>query len=106
MNTVGIKAISSCIELVWLGPPCPLNCIFKVLDDVSSDRYYMHNKGIFSHVIILPCQPGCHEDCIFVETSLAALQEKSFAGGRTFIMSKSGNGHLQLIIHFSDHFTV
>jgi hypothetical protein len=44
-----------------LGPPCP--------DDVSSDRYYMHNKGIFSHVIILPCQTGCYEDCIFLETS-------------------------------------
>jgi hypothetical protein len=55
-----------------LGPPGPLNRFLEVSDDVLSDRYYMYNKGIFSHIILLPCQTGCHEACIFVETSLSA----------------------------------
>jgi hypothetical protein len=61
----------------------------------------MHKKGIFSHVTLFPCQTGCYEACIFVETSLSTpecgeiavmvmlekwpfflfAREKSFAGG-------------------------
>ena len=36
------------------------------------DIIAMCNKGSFSHVILLPCQTGCYENCIFVETSLSA----------------------------------
>jgi hypothetical protein len=83
------------------------------------DIIAMCNKGSFSHVILLPCQTVCYENCIFVETSLSAPEwgetchhgdarkmplfftgKKSFAGGRTFKMSKSGNGHLHRIIDF------
>jgi hypothetical protein len=106
INTVGIEAISSRIELVWDQQPCPLNRVLEVSDDVSSDtlRYYIHNKGIFSHVILLPYQTGCYEDCNIYLLKLHFSFGTRMAG-RGFIHQRPGKsrnqnkvGHFQINI--------
>jgi hypothetical protein len=108
--------------LSWFGTTMSAQSLFGGVGCMMCHRIdiiAMCNKGSFSHVILLPCQTGCYGNCIFVETSLLAPEwgetchhgdarktplfftgEKSFAGGRTFKMSKSGNGHLHRIIDF------